>query len=58
MIGELRGQRLMRRIILGDHQQAARILVEPVHDAGPPHPANAGEALPQWNSSALTSVPV
>ena len=45
MIGELRRQRLMRAIILGDHQEAARVLVEPVHDARPPHAADARQAV-------------
>ena len=44
MIGELLGERAMRLIGLGDDQQSAGILVEPMHDAGPRHAADAGEA--------------
>ena len=35
----------MRAIVLGDHQEAARVLVEPVHDARPPHAADARQAV-------------
>ena len=45
MIGELRRQRPVRAIILGDHQEAARVLVEPVHDARPPDAADARQAV-------------
>ena len=34
----------MRAVVLGDHHQPGRVLVEPVHDAGPAHPADAGQA--------------
>ena len=34
----------MRRVGLGDDQQAARVLVEAVHDARPRHAADAREA--------------
>ena len=34
----------MRPVGLGDHQEAARILVEAVHDPRPHHPADAGKA--------------
>ena len=44
VIGELRGQRLMRAVVLRHHHQARRVLVEPVHDAGAPNPADAGKA--------------
>ena len=44
VIGELRGQRLMRLVVLGDHHQAGRVLVEPVHDARPADAADAGKA--------------
>ncbi len=44
MIGELRRQRSMSPVGLGHHQEAGRFLVEPVHDAGPPHPADARQA--------------
>ncbi|MBA7467948.1 hypothetical protein ES707_03187 [subsurface metagenome] len=45
MVGELRRQRGMRGVVLGHHHQPGGVLVEPVHDAGPLHPADAGEAL-------------
>ena len=35
----------MRQIGLGDHEEAGRVLVEPVHDPGPLHPADPGQAL-------------
>ena len=35
----------MRAVVLGDHHQAGGVLVEPVHDARPLHPADAGEAV-------------
>ena len=34
----------MRGVVLGDHHQAGGVLVEPMHDAGPPHAADAGQA--------------
>ena len=43
MVGELGGERLVRPIGLGHHHQARRVLVEPVHDAGPLDAADAGE---------------
>jgi hypothetical protein len=33
----------MREVVLGDHHQPGGVLVQPVHDAGPAHPADAGE---------------
>ena len=45
MGGELLGQRLMRGIRLGHHQQAGGILVEAMHDARPLHAADAGQAV-------------
>ena len=44
MIGELRGQRLVRLVVLGDHHQPGGVLVEPVHDARPLDAADAGKA--------------
>ena len=45
MIGKLRGQRAMRAVgFRGDHD-AGRILVEPMHDAGPAFAADAGQAV-------------
>ena len=38
---ELGHERLLRRVVLGDHQQAARVAVEPVDDAGPRDPGDA-----------------
>jgi hypothetical protein len=58
VVGELRGQRLMRVVVLGDHHQPGRVLVEPVHDARPADAADAGRLAPQWAISALTSVPL
>ena len=39
--GELLGQPLMGDVVLGDDQQARRILVDPVDDPGPRHAADA-----------------
>ena len=44
VIGELRGQRFMRAVVLGHHHQPGGVLVEPVHDAGPLDAADAGKA--------------
>ena len=44
VVGELRGQRLVRAVVLGRHHQPGGVLVEPVHDAGPPDAADAGKA--------------
>ena len=44
--GEQLGQPLMRLVGLGDHQQSRGIAVDAVDDAGPLHPANAGEFAP------------
>ena len=52
------GQPLMGGIILSNHQQAAGILVDAVHNAGTDGSADAGTVPPaQWYNSALTSVP-
>jgi hypothetical protein len=45
VVGELRAQRRVRLVGLGDDQQAARVLVEAVDDAGPAHAADAREAV-------------
>ena len=42
---QLVAQALMRQVVFGHHEQAAGILVQPVHDAGPLHPADAAEVL-------------
>ena len=44
VIGEKLGQSLVRRIRLRDDQNPRSVLVETVHDAGPPHAADPGEA--------------
>ena len=44
MVGELRGQRLVGLVVFRHHHQPGRVLVQPVHDAGPPHAADAGKA--------------
>ncbi|MHC2247105.1 hypothetical protein ACVJH7_006412 [Bradyrhizobium elkanii] len=44
MVGELRGQRLVGVVVLGDHHQSRGVLVEAVHDARPLDPADAGQA--------------
>ena len=41
MVGELRGKRLVSAIGLGHDEQAARILVEAMDDAGTLHAADA-----------------
>ena len=43
VILELRGERDVRGVALGDDQHARRAAIEPVHDAGPQHAADAGE---------------
>ena len=44
MVGELRRQRLMGPVGLGDDHQPGRILVQPVHDAGALDTADPGKA--------------
>ncbi len=46
MIGELGGQPAVRTVGFRYHHHAGRILVEPVHDSRPFHPADAREAVP------------
>ena len=46
MVGELETQPLVGPVVLGDDQEAARVLVEAVHDAGPLHAADARQARP------------
>ena len=41
MVGELRREALMGPVVLGDDEQAGRVLVEAVDDAGPLHAADA-----------------
>ena len=41
VVGELRREPLMRPVVLGDDEKPGRVLVEPVHDAGPLHAADA-----------------
>ena len=45
MVGELFGEAPMRPVVLGDDEKPGRVLVEPVHDAGPLDPADPGQAL-------------
>jgi hypothetical protein len=42
---ELRHQVRLRRIVLRDHDEAARVAVEPVHDARPGHAADATQLV-------------
>src|SRR6266702_2832685 len=58
VVGELGGERPMRRIGLGHDQEAGGILVEPVDDAGPFYPADAGQAVAAMGDQGVTSVPV
>ena len=44
VVGELRGQRLVRAVVLGHHHQPGGVLVEPVHDARAPDAADPGQA--------------
>ncbi|MGY4422512.1 hypothetical protein ACVWY2_004961 [Bradyrhizobium sp. JR6.1] len=44
MVGELRGQRLMGVVVLGNHHQPCGVLVEAVHDARPLDSADARQA--------------
>jgi hypothetical protein len=46
VLGELRGEAGMRPVRLGGHHQPRRILVDPMDDARPLHPANAREGTP------------
>ena len=57
MVGEQRGEALMRGVGLGDDQQPGRVLVESMDDAWPLDAADARQVSPQWRISALTSVP-
>ena len=53
VIGELRRERLMGEVVLGHHEQARGVLVEPVHDARPLHAADAREALPAMGDQRI-----
>lgn len=44
MVGELRRQRLVGAVVLGGHHQSGGVLVEPMDNARPPDPADAGQA--------------
>ncbi len=57
VVGELRRQRLMRRVVLGDDEQARGVLVQPVHDARPLHPANAGQTLAAMGDQRIDERP-
>ena len=58
VVGEELGEPPVRGVGLGDDDKAGGILVEPMDDARPLHPADAGRLSPQWAISALTSVPL
>ena len=45
VIGEEAREAVMRGVGLGDDQQAGRVLVDAMHDAGLLHPADAGQAI-------------
>ena len=47
------GEAVMGRIILGDDQEAAGVLVQPVHDAGALYPANAGQAVAAMGNQGI-----
>jgi hypothetical protein len=47
----------MRRVVLGDHQQAGSVLVEPVHDARPLDPADAGKAFAAMSDQRVNQGP-
>src|SRR3974377_2622420 len=53
LVGELGGQRPMRRVRLGHHHQASCILVEPMHDARSFHSPDAGKLYPHLAVTAL-----
>jgi hypothetical protein len=55
--GELLGEATVRHVRLRDDQQPARVLVETVHDPGPPHAANAGKALPAVGNERVDQCP-
>ena len=57
MAFELLGKPLVRGIGLCHHQQARRILVQPMHDTGPLDATNPERLSPQCAISAFTSVP-
>ncbi len=46
VVGEQQGETQVGRVGLGDDEQAGRVLVEPVDDAGPPHAADPRQARP------------
>lgn len=53
MVGELGGEALMGEVVLGDDEQAARVLVEAVDDAGPAHAADPGQAHPAMRDQPI-----
>ena len=48
----------MGAVVLGDHHQPGGVLVEPVHDAGPPHAADAREAVAAMGDQRIDQGPV
>ena len=53
MVGELLGKRAMGFVGLGHDQQAARVLVEAMDDAGPGHAADARQAWPAMGDERI-----
>ena len=45
VIGQLRREREVHKVVFRRDEQAGRVLVDAVHDAGPPLPADAGETV-------------
>jgi hypothetical protein len=45
VVGELLRQMAVRDIVLGDHHDASRVLVEPMDDAGATHAADARKRI-------------
>jgi hypothetical protein len=52
VIGELRGQPVMRAVGFRHDQQARRVLVDAVHDAGPLLPADARQVAAEMVQTA------
>ncbi len=57
MVGELRRQRAVRVVVLRHHHEPGRILVEPVHDAGPPLAADPGKAVAAMRNQRIDQRP-
>ncbi len=50
---ELGGKRLMRPVVLGDHDKAARVLVDAMNDARPLDAADAGKRVAAMGEEAV-----